>query len=137
MGDAKWITMNHVTIENTSQTAAKMSAPPAGIGNSGQEVLIENSQFHGAYHFIAIGASVPGPSVYYNITSDGKEAEAGPHQRRSTGGLFDTVTTGNTMSARNALNEGSGHGWQGANFVFWNVNGRLSMSAALRRHKIG
>ena len=120
-GGAKWITMNQVTIEHTSQTSANNSAPPAGIGNQGQEVLIENSQFHGAYHFIAIGASVPGPSVYYNITSDGKEAEAGPHQRWSTGGLFDNVTTGNTMAVRNAGNEGTGHGWQGANYVFWNV----------------
>ena len=38
-----------------------------------------------------------------------------------TGTLYDNVTiNGNRLQARNAGNEGTGHGWNGANMVFWN-----------------
>ena len=42
----------------------------------------------------------------------------------STGTLCDNVVThgnsGSGLNIRNALNEGTGHGWQGANYVIWN-----------------
>jgi hypothetical protein len=136
---AKWVTFNNDTIENTSDTATNITDAPAGIGNSGQEVLIENTTFLNAFHAIAIGSSVPGPNVYYNLNitnpavdplvSSHSREEAGPHQRWSTGGLFDNVTSSDWLNIRNAGNEGSGHGWQGANYVLWNVNARTDVSS--------
>ncbi len=136
---AKWITFDHMTIQNTSQAATNIADAPSGLGNSGQEILLENSVFTNAYHAISEGGSVPGPNVYTNITiTDPLEGalglshsrdETGPHQRRATGSLFDNVSNTDWINIRNAGNEGSGHGWQGANFVLWNVNVRVDVSS--------
>ncbi|MEL6108600.1 MAG: GEVED domain-containing protein, partial [Planctomycetota bacterium] len=48
-------------------------------------------------------------------------SSTGPHQRWSTGTLYDTITTDNLIEARNRGNFGSGHGWAGAGMVFWNA----------------
>lgn len=115
---AEAVTVDNTTIENTS---TGNSAPPAGLSVNGQLILAENITQHSVYHAVALTANVPGPNVIYNMTADGTLTETGPHQRWSTGGLFDNVhITGSTLSVRNALNEGTGHGWQGANYVFWN-----------------
>ncbi|HZZ27478.1 MAG TPA: hypothetical protein VFE46_05670, partial [Pirellulales bacterium] len=136
---AKWITFDHMTVQNTSQAQSNIDDAPSGFGNSGQEILYENGVFTNAYHAISMGGSVPGPNVYTNITiTDPLEGalglshsrdETGPHQRYATGGLFDDVSDTDWINIRNAGNEGSGHGWQGANFVLWNVNARTDVSS--------
>jgi autotransporter-associated beta strand protein len=114
----KAVTVDNVTIENTS---TGNSAPPAGLSINGQLTLAENIVMHSVFHAVALTALVAGPNVITNVTADGTLSETGPHQRWSSGGLFDNVDiVGSTLSARNALNEGTGHGWQGANYVFWN-----------------
>jgi hypothetical protein len=137
-GGGKWITFDDDTIENTSDTTANIDDAPSGIGNSGQLVLVENTVLTNAFHAISEGGSVPGPNVYYNLTitnpavdplvSSHTREETGPHQRYATGGLFDNVTSSDYVNIRNAGNEGSGHGWQGANFVLWNVNANTDIS---------
>ncbi len=111
-------TFNEVTIENTSQLSV---APPSGILTSAQLSLIENSTFINAYHSIAIGPEVPGPNVYFNITStavSGTGAGIGPHYGWSTGGLFDNVTVTGTQLL--VIKNGDSLGWDGSNYVFWN-----------------
>ena len=61
-----------------------------------------------------------GPNVFLNGTAVNSNSSFGPHQRWSTGTLYDTITSDNQGEARNRGNFGSGHGWGGANFVFWN-----------------
>ncbi len=138
-GGVKWTTFDDDSLGNQTQTTGNIADAPAGIGIGGQEILVENTTFPNAFHAIAVGASVPGPNVYTNITiNDPLEGamnlphsrdETGPHQRWSTGGLFDNVTDTDWINIRNAGNEGSGHGWQGANYVFWNVNARTDISS--------
>src|SRR5262249_27467085 len=117
-GGSKWLTIANSTIENTSQNS---QAPPAGVSFNGQCLLGENLTFHGTYHALALGANVPGPNVMVNATADGKGAGVGPHQRWATGGLLDNFyVTGTQIQVENAGDSGSGHGWEGANFVLWN-----------------
>jgi Ca2+-binding RTX toxin-like protein len=121
LNSAKWLTIDNSTFLNISQTGA---APPTAIGIQSQLTLIENSTFFNTFHAMAVGADVPGPDVYYNDTAGGYGGQVGPHQRWSSGGLFDNVTvTGTQLEVFNAANEGTGHGWQGANYVFWNDTG--------------
>jgi autotransporter-associated beta strand protein len=138
--DVKWSTIDHVTIQNTSQAASNIADAPSGIGGTmGTLVLCENITLTNAYHAISAGGNVAGPNVYTNITiTDPLEGalnlphsrdETGPHQRWSTGGLFDNLSNTDWVNIRNAGNEGSGHGWQGANYVLWNVNARTDVSS--------
>jgi hypothetical protein len=51
-----------------------------------------------------------------------KGGQSEPHHRWSTGILFDNITLeekGN-LAAINRGDSGTGHGWAGANMVFWN-----------------
>ncbi|HUB25564.1 MAG TPA: hypothetical protein VL992_09040, partial [Tepidisphaeraceae bacterium] len=117
-GGVMFTTFDNDTIENTSQLSV---APPSGILTSAQLSLIENCNFVNAYHSIAIGPEVPGPNVYYNITSSaasGTGAGVGPHYGWSTGGLFDNVTVTGTQLL--LIKNGDSLGWDGANYVFWN-----------------
>jgi autotransporter-associated beta strand protein len=138
--DTKWTTIDHVTIQNTSQAQSNINDAPSGIGGTqGTLNLCENITLTNAYHAISAGGNVAGPNVYTNITiTDPLEGalnlphsrdETGPHQRYSTGGLFDDVSNTDWVNIRNAGNEGSGHGWQGANYVLWNVNARTDVSS--------
>lgn len=62
-----------------------------------------------------------GPNVFLNGTAVNSHSATGPHQRWSTGTLYDTIVTDNLIEARNRGNFGSGHGWGGANMVYWNT----------------
>ena len=56
-----------------------------------------------------------GQPIYYT------GAGVGPHDYWSSGGLFDnTSITGTQLLVANLSNEGTGHGWAGANYVLWN-----------------
>ena len=61
-----------------------------------------------------------GPNVFLNGTAVNSNSSTGPHQRWSTGTLYDSIVTDNEIEARNRGNFGTGHGWAGANMVFWN-----------------
>jgi autotransporter-associated beta strand protein len=121
-GSAKYCTVDDALIQNTT---VSNQAPPAGLSINGQLNLAKNIVEHGVYHAVALGATVPGPNVITNLFADGIGSDCGPHQRWSTGGLFDDTTiVGNDLQAFNRGNSGSGHGWAGANYVFWNCSAR-------------
>ncbi len=59
--------------------------------------------------------------MFLDNVSTNAYADSGPHQRWSTGGLFDNVVVGgDQLNIRNRGNFGTGHGWAGANMVVWN-----------------
>jgi hypothetical protein len=62
-----------------------------------------------------------GPNVFLDGIAVNSNSSTGPHQRWSTGTLYDTITTDNIIEARNRASFGTGHGWAGANMVFWNT----------------
>src|SRR6516164_5862128 len=117
-GGVKWATLDNVQSLDTSITTG---APPSGFLTSAQLTLIQNAYVHNGYHAIAVGPQAPGPNVYVNVAADGRGAGVGPHQRWSTGGLLDNVIIqGTQIQVVNAGNSGTGHGWEGANYVVWN-----------------
>ncbi len=79
-------------------------------------------------HAFCIQSRVAGPNVFHNCVAIGPDLGASePHQRWSTGGLYDNVN--DRISIINRGNMGSGHGWAGANYVVWNSVGSLAAQA--------
>ncbi|MEM7755044.1 MAG: hypothetical protein AAF297_05345 [Planctomycetota bacterium] len=72
-------------------------------------------------HDFVFNSRSQGPNAFVNATASNAFSDTGPHQRWSTGGLFDNIVVdGDRINARNRGNFGSGHGWAGANMVVWN-----------------
>jgi len=69
-------------------------------------------------HCNSCSRRVKGPNVYLDMVNKGWDV--GPHARWSTGILYDNVYVRGYLVARNRGNMGSGHGWAGAQIVFWN-----------------
>lgn len=92
----------------------------------GQRVLVQNCTTRNGRHDYVTGSITPGPNVFYNSTSTLQQNDIGPHQRWSTGLLFDNIVGDGSMNVQNRTNSGSGHGWAGAQTMFWNCTG-LSM----------
>jgi len=91
----------------------------------------------GGRHCNSASACVPGPNVYLDNFNRGDDA--GPHHRWSMGILYDNVTAYNLV-ANNRGSMGSGHGFTGAQIVFWNcVSGKRNIAQPLtaRNYSIG
>ncbi len=92
----------------------------------GQLCLIQRCVASEGRHDFVMQYWVPGPNVFLDCMSIRPHSDSGPHQRWATGTLYDNVETG-ILNVVNRGNSGSGHGWAGAQFVFWNCKAR-SMS---------
>lgn len=88
----------------------------------GQFILMQNMYSEEGRHDFVNNSSWRnrGPNVFLNGTAVNSHSSTGPHQKWSSGTLYDTITTDNLIEARNRGNFGTGHGWAGANMVFWN-----------------
>lgn len=71
-------------------------------------------------HDFATGSRVNGPNVFLDGLGEEGLNDIGPHHRWSTGLLFDNIV-GNQIRVQNRGSSGSGHGWAGAQTMFWNV----------------
>lgn len=87
-----------------------------GIGVLFQRVLARDSR-----HAFVTGSRVTGPNVWLDALSDDAHADDGPHHRWATGLLFDN-TKGSELDVQNRKESGSGHGWAGAQVLFWNCS---------------
>ncbi|HKL20283.1 MAG TPA: hypothetical protein VJ904_00670, partial [Tichowtungia sp.] len=87
-----------------------------GMGNLCYKCYSEDSR-----HDFVAGARVMGPNVFLKCTAY-KGGQSEPHHRWSTGILYDNITMkeGGSLAAINRGDSGTGHGWAGANIVFWN-----------------
>jgi len=88
-------------------------------GSSG--VLVYNCFAEDGRHDFVVGARTPGPNAFVKSTAlRGGQSE--PHHRWGNGILYDRITMkdGGSLAAINRGDSGSGHGWAGANTVFWN-----------------
>ncbi len=74
----------------------------------------------GGRHTFVVGAQVPGPNVFLDCVAVDDSNDSGPHHRWSTGILYDN-TKGYMLRAQNRRGSGSGHGWAGAQQMFWNT----------------
>ena len=86
----------------------------------GQRSLVQNCTTRNGRHDYVNGSRTCGPNVFYNSTSTLQKSDIGPHHRWSTGILFDNLTGDGRMDVQNRLDMGSGHGWSGAQIMFWN-----------------
>lgn len=77
-----------------------------------------------ARHAFAAGSRVMGPNVFVQCTAWKSTTISEPHHRWCAGLLYDNITLkeGGQLGALNRGYSGSGHGWAGANIVFWNCD---------------
>ncbi|WP_144409204.1 hypothetical protein [Pseudoxanthomonas suwonensis] len=82
--------------------------------------LTQRCYNRGGRHSFVVGAKVPGPNVFLDCVAVDDSNDSGPHHRWSTGILYDN-TKGYMLRAQNRRYSGSGHGWAGAQQMFWNT----------------
>lgn len=90
---------------------------PFDVG--GQYCLVQRCYSDNARHAEATSSRVPGPNVFLDCLAENTHADTGPHHRWATGILWDNLK-GGQFNAQDRGNMGSGHGWAGAQQVFWN-----------------
>ncbi|MEH7384936.1 discoidin domain-containing protein [Bacillus sp. JJ1521] len=119
----KWITVqDSSSFEMVSLITGSRRYP---FNYVGQLSLTQRVYSEKARHAFIFDRHMSGPNVILDSVSEKTYNRSEPHQRWATGGLFDNVT-GNA-NAMDRANYGTGHGWAGANFVFWNHTGNLAV----------
>jgi hypothetical protein len=91
---------------------------------NGQRNLVMNCYTRGGRHDYVTGGRVAGPNVFAYSISEEQKSNIGPHHRWATGLLFDNVRGNGEMDVENRRNSGSGHGWAGAQTLFWNCTAK-------------
>ncbi|MEM1165347.1 MAG: hypothetical protein AAGI30_03555 [Planctomycetota bacterium] len=93
---------------------------PFNISRSEYVLMRDMTSDEGRHDFI-LNSRSEGPNVFYNGLATNSNSDTGPHQRYSTGGLFDNIEIqGDRINFRNRGYFGSGHGIAGTNMVGWN-----------------
>ncbi|GHV25806.1 hypothetical protein FACS1894176_05260 [Bacteroidia bacterium] len=91
----------------------------------GQMCLFQRCYASHHRHEFVLGASVAGPNAFVDGRGDMTFASSEPHQRWSAGCLYDNIEIKGPDGSLLAVNRGwygSGHGWSGAQIVFWNCS---------------
>ena len=86
-----------------------------GVGNLFMRCFARD----GRHNFVT-GSRVTGPHVWLDSLSVQNNSDEGPHHRWATGLLFDSCKS-KIFNVQNRKSSGSGHGWAGAQTVFWNI----------------
>lgn len=90
--------------------------------------LFQRCYTRGGRHDFVTGSQVAGPNVFLDCLAQETSNDIGPHHRYATGILFDNII-GGQMRVQNRKDMGTGHGWAGAQVMFWNVE---ALDAALK-----
>ncbi|MEX0330582.1 MAG: carbohydrate binding domain-containing protein [Puniceicoccaceae bacterium] len=90
--------------------------------NNGSFNLFQRCYARGGRHDAVTGSRVAGPNTFLDVLGESNYSNSGPHHRHATGSLFDRVVlTGSAgIDVENRKSSGTGHGWAGAQTVFWN-----------------
>ena len=148
IGQAKdvWVrrvTTYHIDVATTIQGGARRITlqdmnclePVSGTGgerrysfsnSGGSQVLNQRNYVRYTRHGFIIMGNVMGPNVFLNNRSDYQFDANEPHLRWSTGGLYDNVE--GRIYIQNRWNNGTAHGWSGANYTLWNNRGKFIIS---------
>lgn len=84
-------------------------------------ILMQRCLTRGGRHDFVSGSQTPGPNVFVDCRANETNSDIGPHHRYSTGQLYDNIM-GGEMNVQNREDSGSGHGWAGAQIMFWNCD---------------
>lgn len=90
----------------------------------GQLSIMEDLRSDRGRHDFVNNTPSRGPNVFLDAVATNSYSDSGPHQRYSTGTLYDNVVESDYLSVRNRYDSGTGHGWTGANMVIWNSKAR-------------
>jgi len=82
-------------------------------------VLMQRCYTRGGRHDYVTGSGTVGPNVFVDCLAENTYSDIGPHHRYAEGLLFDNVR-GGEINVQNRRESGTGHGWAGAQTVFWN-----------------
>ena len=88
----------------------------------GQLCLVERCRAEYDRHGLITGGKVAGPNVFLECEMVNAFTDAGPHQRWASGVLYDSCVTDNLLAVQDRAGWGTGHGWAGVSFVFWNCD---------------
>lgn len=86
----------------------------------GQYGLVQRCTATNARHGFMTGARVRGPNVFLDGASLQSHSDSGPHHRWAVGILYDSIRDSKELNVQDRQYAGSGHGWAGAQNVFWN-----------------
>ncbi len=98
--------------------------------SGGQMCLIQRCYSSYCRHDMALGEAVAGPNAYVDNHGEMVLNTSEPHQRWSAGCLFDNCSLKGPVAYFNAVNRGNygtGHGWAGAQMLFWNCKAPLTL----------
>lgn len=139
----KHLAMSHTRVNSGRYLTVKdcTSLEPVSVASGGrryafyvlggQMVLFTGCKCEKDRHACVTSGS-QGPIVYHNCRCTTNFSDLGPHQHWSTGVLYDNVYTDGWLYVRDRGPSGDGHGWAGANHVFWNCTVEYGGSPASR-----
>lgn len=114
---AKWVTVqDSKCLEMISEIKGGLRYP---FLMAGELCLVQRCLASEGRHDFVMQYWVKGPNVFLDCRSINSHSDSGPHQRYATGSLYDNVET-NRLNVVNRGRSGSGHGWAGAQMVYWN-----------------
>ena len=85
----------------------------------GQLCLVQRCYTRRGRHDYVLQARARGPNVFLDCVADKAYNDSGPHHRWAVGTLYDNIKCGR-LNVQWRGRSGTGHGWAGANMVFWN-----------------
>ena len=103
-------------IDHKSQIAG--SRRYSFVVEGGLANLIQRCYTREGRHDFVVQAQVTGPNVFLDCYGENCHADIGPHHRWATGNLFDNII-GQEIRVQNRGDAGTGHGWAGAQTMFW------------------
>lgn len=114
---------NHTTIQECAMldpiSLTEGSRKYSFYIDKGSFNLIQRCYTRGGRHDYITGSQVAGPNVFVDCVATETLNDIGPHHRYATGILFDNIY-GDEMRVWNRGSYGTGHGWAGAQTMFWN-----------------
>ena len=117
-GSSRFITVEDVAMIDLVSPVEGGNRYPFEV-NKGLGVLFQRCYTRGARHSFVAGSRVTGPNVWLDCLAEDSTSDDGPHHRWATGLLFDN-TRSYMLRVQNRADSGSGHGWSGAQVMFWN-----------------
>ena len=118
LDNAAWITVDSCKMLDAKSTVDGGRRYSFNI--NGQRSLIKNCFTRDGRHDYVNGSRTCGPNVFYNCSATAQNNDIGPHHRWSTGILFDNIVGNGRQDVQNRTTSGSGHGWSGAQIMYWN-----------------
>lgn len=95
--------------------------------NDSNYILMQRCLTRQGRHDFVTGSRTHGPNAFVDSLATQPINDIGPHHRYATGQIYDNIkaeenpnSSNDAIRVQNRTNSGSGHGWSGAQILFWN-----------------